>query len=231
MDYGDACLPQRFWDKVYPCPVTGCWLWGGAQHDTLPYGIWRLDGKAARAHVSALTASGVGMTEEKPHVLHSCDQPPCVRPEHLRPGTPAENSDDMVRRNRNRVGRRSCLDESRVIELRCRYAEGEPVAALAEEFGIGQSAISHIVRGLHWRGAEGPLTVGRKKSGHPDPKRLRPECGKGHALVGDNLWLKPNKNCRSGFERVCRKCRCEHSKNHSARRKAARAANREGALQ
>ena len=26
----DPRLPQRFWDKVQPCPMTGCWLWVGA---------------------------------------------------------------------------------------------------------------------------------------------------------------------------------------------------------
>ncbi len=228
MDYGDARLPERFWAKVYPCPVTGCWLWGAARHNTLPYGIWRVQDRTERTHVSLFTAAGGQLTESRPHVLHSCDQAACVRVEHLRAGTPAENSADMVSRNRARLGRRTRLTKEQVILLREMYAASTPLAALMEKFQLSGPAISLIVRGLNWRTTGGPLTNGRKL-GHPDPKRLRDECSKGHALTGDNLWFKPNPNCRSGFERVCRACRREHSKNHSARRKAARALKRSAA--
>ena len=28
-NFGDERLPQRFWSKVSPCPMSGCWIWTG----------------------------------------------------------------------------------------------------------------------------------------------------------------------------------------------------------
>ncbi len=33
VEFGDARLPERFWQKVTPCPMTGCWLWTGSHVD------------------------------------------------------------------------------------------------------------------------------------------------------------------------------------------------------
>jgi hypothetical protein len=43
VNFGDERLPERFWTKVSPCPMTGCWLWTGA-HDGHGYGHYRTDG-------------------------------------------------------------------------------------------------------------------------------------------------------------------------------------------
>ena len=32
-NFGDPCLPDSFWQKVSPCPMSGCWLWIGATSD------------------------------------------------------------------------------------------------------------------------------------------------------------------------------------------------------
>lgn len=87
-DYGDPRLPQRFWDKVYPCPITGCWLWGAA-HSTNGYGKFMLPngsravpgsrriGYSHRVAYSAL----VGPIEQ---ILdHLCRQRSCCNPLHL----------------------------------------------------------------------------------------------------------------------------------------------------
>lgn len=222
MDYGDPRLPDRFWDKVYPCPVTGCWLWGAAHHDTLPYGIWRVAERNERAHVSLFLAAGGEINAAAPHVLHSCDQPPCVRPEHLRSGTPTENSADAKQRNRMRLGNRSALTSSQVAQLRQRYADGEDCASLSEEFKISGPAISMIVRGLRWPNAGGPRTFGRHAK--PSPRDERPICGSGHSMADDdNVRLKPNKACRTGFERVCRTCQREQNPRSAALRRVTRA--------
>lgn len=228
LDYGDPALPQRFWDKVYPCPITGCWFWGGAVHDGYPYGMWRVQGKALRAHVSSFRAAGGVLAEDRPHVLHSCDQPPCVRPEHLRAGSPAENTDDARRRGRLAVGTNSALSPDQVVELRSRYAAGERTPALAGEYGISSASISLIVRGLHWASAGGPLTTSRPIPGRPSPALDRTHCKYGHQYTPDNVWMKPNPSCRSGFERVCRTCRKRINQEQAARRKALRHAEKLG---
>lgn len=225
MDYGDPRLPERYWAKVYPCPVTGCWLWGAAQHDTLAYGVWRIGGRNARAHVSAFLANGGELTVQAPNVLHSCDQASCVWPDHLRAGSQAENMADARQRRRLRVGKGSPLNAAMVTELRERYAAGESASELAAEFGVSQPSISMIVRGLRWPNAGGPLTHGRRL-GSPSPAREKPACKYGHARTPETVTSKPNPACRSGFELVCIPCRKRRNREQAARRKAARAVSR-----
>lgn len=222
MDYGDPRLPPRFWEKVYPCPVTGCWLWGAAQHSVLPYGLWRRDGKNERAHVSIFLADGGELTVQSPNVLHSCDQPPCVRREHLRAGSQADNVQDLIDRDRGNLGRRTRLNVADIVQIRERYAANEPASELASEFGITQSSVNGIAAGRRWREAGGPLT-GRRRLGSPNPVRDRPTCAAGHDLAGDNLRLKPNPRCRDGYERRCRDCERRRSiENNDRRRGVAR---------
>lgn len=98
VDYGDPRLPDRFWDKVHPEPMSGCWLWSGAVHSSLPYGIWRANRRTCRAHVSVYRIGRDLLPAQV--VRHTCDTPPCVNPRHLTAGTQAENVDDMIRRGR-----------------------------------------------------------------------------------------------------------------------------------
>jgi hypothetical protein len=76
----------------------GCWEWQGA-HDGDGYGLIKIDGKLRRAtRVAWETAYGpipAGLS-----VLHSCDNPPCVRPDHLMLGTQRANIRDMLAKGR-----------------------------------------------------------------------------------------------------------------------------------
>jgi hypothetical protein len=59
----------------------------------------------------------------------------------------------MARKGRSLKGGRhhqAKLSEAQVIEIRSRYASGERQVALAEEFGVGQTQISHIVTRKQW---------------------------------------------------------------------------------
>ena len=87
--FEDDRLPERFWEKVEPCPTSGCWHWTAAK-DQDGYGMFRWDGGARRAHRVSYTEL-VGPIPEGLQIDHLCRNRGCVNPAHLEPVTNREN--------------------------------------------------------------------------------------------------------------------------------------------
>lgn len=91
---------ERFLEKVYPEPNTGCWLWGGGKRGP-DYGGFSFEGRHEAAHrISYILHHGKIVDDLK--VCHTCDVPLCVNPEHLFLCTQKENVEDAVRKGRAR---------------------------------------------------------------------------------------------------------------------------------
>lgn len=88
----------RFWSKVQK--TSGCWEWM-ARRDKDGYGQFRLKGKMRGAHKASWELTH-GSIPDGLWVLHKCDNPSCVRPDHLFLGTAKDNTQDMVSKDRNR---------------------------------------------------------------------------------------------------------------------------------
>lgn len=93
-------LADRFWAKVDKSGgPDACWPWLAAVNGA-GYGIIRLRGKNIRAHRVAWELAS-GQLNDRVHVLHRCDNPPCVNTAHLFTGTHGDNMADMAAKGRH----------------------------------------------------------------------------------------------------------------------------------
>lgn len=149
-------LADRFFDRVGCKTESGCILWNG-QFSEGGYGVISYKtgrtGNSVRANRVAYELM-VGPIQDGLFVLHRCDNPPCINPTHLFLGTVADNSKDMVVKGRSARGERhgsAAVTESTVLELRERYRQGGiSKRSLAREYGIGESALAHILKRRSW---------------------------------------------------------------------------------
>lgn len=188
-------LEQRFWAKVNkngPVPrhrpePGHCWVWTGAP-DKDGYGrIWH-QGKTLKAHRVGYIIQ-VGPISDHQEACHRCDNPPCVRGEHLFAGTLQENVADRDAKGRQAKGERNHgaslpgatnpsakLTDEQALAIRERYALGGiSHKQLAEQYGVTTTIIGYITRGGIWKHVGGPRTQpGRGASGEANAAaRLR----------------------------------------------------------
>jgi hypothetical protein len=147
-----ALSPQeRFWRHVARTPE--CWLWtGGKSGDG--YGAFTVEaGKQVGAHRYAYMLHYGDPGDQ--HVLHECDNPICVRPQHLFIGVHQDNVDDMVQKERHPHGEAHGmhkLTEDQVREIRSRYEGGGiSTTKLAEEYGLNQKTVWEIIHRILWK--------------------------------------------------------------------------------
>jgi len=149
---------QRFWSHVEK--TDGCWLWTAARFRQ-GYGEFHVGGKKGHlvyAHRYSWELA-YGPIPEGADILHRCDNPPCVRPDHLWAGTHAENMADMVAKGRSDTARGSANGNSRLTEadiprIRALAAEGWSQRRIAREFGVTRGPIQAILCGRAWRQME-----------------------------------------------------------------------------
>ena len=160
----DDNTTKRFTEAVMPVPGCGCWIWIGPQRTNNGYGYMRAYSKGGKGlkftNISAHRLSWLLHVGDIPVglcVLHHCDTPLCVNPQHLFLGTHKDNTKDRDSKGRQ-ICRRgsSCnwakLTEETVFEIRRLYAQGGiNQSQLARQFNVTQRAIWGIVRLKTWR--------------------------------------------------------------------------------
>jgi hypothetical protein len=98
------------------------------------------------AHRAAWILSNGREIPEGMEIMHTCDNPKCVNPSHLKLATTAENMQD--KRIKGRAGKK--LTGSQVAQIKRMLAEGRYQSEIANEFEVSQGAISQIQLGITW---------------------------------------------------------------------------------
>jgi hypothetical protein len=156
---------------------SGCWEWTGSRnrggYDTLSNGKRGVRQLAHRVSLGITLGRHLGRDES----LHTCDNPPCIRPGHLFPGSNADNRADMIAKGRAAIGDRNGarrhpdrvsagllrsgahrgegngrakLTADTVRAIRRRRTAGEALDTLAVEFGVSDVAIAYVALGRTW---------------------------------------------------------------------------------
>jgi HNH endonuclease len=158
-------LAARFWAKVDRSGgPDACWPWtasvfkdrGG--YGKFQAGASRATARVVYAHRFAYELA-VGSVPDHLLVCHTCDNPPCVNPAHLFPGTHLDNMQDCVAKGRHVTPPRlrgeahpgARVNKAIVMEVRERYVSGERGAHIARALGLSRSLVYDIINRRTWR--------------------------------------------------------------------------------
>jgi hypothetical protein len=153
--YACRAIPPltRFERTGWTILENGCWEWNGAR---TPKGYGYVSGAEKSFIASRLSWEyHFGPIPDGLFALHSCDNPPCVNPNHLFLGTKGDNNRDMVAKGRNRVlaGEDHPLAVLSVGDVRLiRAAPDVPrlTIILGEKYGVNPTTIGAIRSGKNW---------------------------------------------------------------------------------
>jgi hypothetical protein len=147
---GRVTVEDRFWSKVWKGP--DCWLWLAA-YGREGYGLFQIGVKSNRMIVASRQSwiMAYGPIPEGMLVCHHCDNPQCVRPDHLFLGTRADNNADMVRKGRQVRGERHASTRLTDDQVRAIRTSPETARVVAAQFNTSLRSVRDIRQGRTWR--------------------------------------------------------------------------------
>ena len=148
-------VEQRFWGRVEKTDY--CWNWIGAKLNK-EYGQFWVDGKKCLAHrfswVLHFGAIPKGSGYHGTCVLHKCDNPACVNPDHLFLGSNLDNVRDMIKKGRHRTnplkGEKRPQAKLTEIQVREILKDERKNIKIAEDYNVNYRTISAIKHGTRW---------------------------------------------------------------------------------
>lgn len=155
---------DRFWSKVNKNGAlildTPCWEWLGWLN-TNRYGYFWINGKDVSAHRYSYEIKN-GPIPKGLWILHKCDNPTCMNPDHLFVGTAKDNTQDMIKKGRKAdtsvlpkakgIGHGNAkLTDEQVHQIREEYPFVKSHRKLAKKFGVTKTVITNILGGIGWK--------------------------------------------------------------------------------
>lgn len=128
----------------------GCWEWPFSRN-RYGYGKCRLLGETVAHRVAYVLTRGpipLGYL-----VCHRCDNPPCVRPDHLFLGTQQDNTADRDAKGRTSHGERRPSSKLTADDARAIRNDGRSSRQLAREYGVSGTTVLRIKKRQIWRHA------------------------------------------------------------------------------
>lgn len=145
---------QRFWAKVQK--GEGCWEWQGRKKGA--YGSYRVrrGGKWVSIPTHRISFWLHTGTQSDVCVCHSCDNPPCVNPDHLWRGTHSQNAQDRENKGRRRrlYGEHNPMSKltwEKVFSIRKEYGPKTSYHKLAKKYGVASMVIWDVVNFRTWK--------------------------------------------------------------------------------
>jgi hypothetical protein len=147
---------KRFWKRVNkrgPMRVRRlgrCWTWRGRLNQ---YGYGRFtrnNGASVMAHRFSWEIVNGDMPQNA-WALHRCDNPSCVRPSHIFPGTALENAEDARRKGRIPVGEQRHNAKLTAAAVRYIRTSTLSVAELADRYGVTRYTIYNVRKRIVWK--------------------------------------------------------------------------------
>ena len=139
---GKPSLEEVLLARIDKGDGSGCWLWTGGVN-AQGYGrLFRRRGTRFAHRLAFQVWNGPLNPDDR--VRHTCDNPPCCRPDHIVKGTQRQNLADMVKKRRHAHGENhphAKLTTEAVMAIRKSRRTG---AALAREYGVSESTTGLI---------------------------------------------------------------------------------------
>ena len=143
-------MPEKGRFSMLDSPTTkdgSCLLWNGNK-TTQGYGLITFNGTLVLAHRFVYKLLNPEEDISDKVIMHSCDNPSCVNPEHLSSGTQSDNIKDCSEKGRWGKYRTAKLTEDQAKEIKYSLL---PPRYYTELYGIGKTTVSAIRRGISWR--------------------------------------------------------------------------------
>ena len=149
-----------FWDRVKAqteVNKNGCHIFTGYT-DECGYGRIHQGKKLVRLHRS-MYEKVYGKIPKNKVIMHKCDVPACINPDHLAVGTQGMNIQDMIDKKRNKIVRGSEHGRAKLTELdipiiRNKLSNGETCVSIAKLYGVSEGMIRHIKNNRSWTHVE-----------------------------------------------------------------------------